>query len=351
MKYFKHSSAVLVSLSFFLLFVLLIIFFLINWVRFLITPVIPLDKNIKNEKTYQYILPAGGSVRVLSHDLAEMGLLNYPRYFELLAYLKGYASHLQAGEYQFEPGETAGEILKQIAEGRVLWRKITFVEGTTFRDIREALESNPLIVHDLAGYPSLVVMMKLDLMHINLSPEGLFFPETYYYTAGMSEKDILIRAHRLLEKKLSQEWAHRAENLPYQNVYQALIAASIIEKEAKLESERVQIAGVIKRRLEKNMLLQMDPTVIYAVEEASGDVFYPPIKREDLKIDSPYNTYLNKGLPPTPICLPSLSSIHAAMHPAGGDALYFVARGNGTHQFSATYSAHLNAVKTYEKRE
>jgi UPF0755 protein len=343
MKYFKQSSAVLLSLSFFLLVVLFCTFLVINWVRFLITPIVPPDKS------FDYILPAGGSVRVLSHDLTELGLLKYPRYFQLLAYLKGYANHLRAGEFHFDVGITPGELLKQIAEGKVLWRKVTFVEGSTFNQIREQLESNPLIVHDLAGYPSIVVMMKLDLLHTNLRPEGLFFPDTYIYTAGMSEKDILSRAHHLMEKKLSEEWENRANNLPYQNVYKALIAASIIEKEARLESERIQISGVIKRRLEKGMLLQMDPTVIYAVEDA-GEDFHPPIRREDLRVDSLYNTYLYKGLPPTPICLPSLSSIHAALHPAGGDALYFVAKGNGTHQFSATYSAHLNAIRTYEGR-
>ncbi len=336
----KHySSAFLVSFAFFLLFIIASTIVIVDWTRFLHAPLIPKDTHI------DYILPSGASVRVLSNDLNRLGLLHHPRYFELLAYLKGYARHLHAGEYRFQSGETAGEILKQISEGQVLWRKITFIEGWTFSQMMELIDSNPLIVHDLGGLPPTMMMIELKLPYIQ--PEGVFYPDTYRYTAGMSDKVILLQAYHAEQKHLSYEWKNRAKNLPYQTPYDALIAASIIEKEAQIESDRPQIAGVIVRRLEKKMPLQMDPTVIYAMEE-KGEDFKPPLRKESLKIDSLFNTYLYLGLPPTPICMPSLASLHAALHPSSGDALYFVARGDGTHQFSATFQEHKAAIQKYE---
>lgn len=335
----KFSSAFLVSFAFFLLFLISSTIVIVSWIRFLNTPLIPRNTHI------DYILPSGASVRVLSNDLSHLGLLDHPRYFELLAYLKGYARHLHAGEYRFESGATPESILKQISEGRVLWRKITFIEGWTFSQMMDHIESNPLIVHDLGGLPPTMMMLELKLPYIQ--PEGLFFPDTYRYTAGMSDTVILLQAYQAEQRHLSYEWKNRAKNLPYQTPYEALIAASIIEKEAHIESDRPQIAGVIVRRLEKKMLLQMDPTVIYAMEE-NGEDFKPPLKRESLKIDSLYNTYLYTGLPPTPICMPSLASLHAALHPSSGDALYFVSRGDGTHQFSATFQEHKAAIQKYE---
>jgi len=324
-------------MGFFLLLIISMGLFLFDWVRFLISPIIP------PKTSMDYILPSGGSVRVLANDLNQLGLLNHPLYFEILAYMRGYAKSLRAGEYRFEAGTTPGKLLKQIADGKVLWREITFVEGGTFNEMMEQLNNNPLIVHTLTGLPTIMLMMKLQIPYVH--PEGLFFPDTYKYTAGMTDQKILRQAYDEMDKHLSKEWDNRSASAPYQNKYEALIAASIIEKEARIESDRLQISGVIKRRLAKNMLLQMDPTVIYAM----GPHFMPPLRREDLKTDSPYNTYLYQGLPPTPICMPSNASIHAALHPAGGDVLYFVARGDGTHQFSATYSQHKEAIAKYER--
>jgi UPF0755 protein len=333
----KYSNSFLTCLSFFLLFLILSALFLFDWIRFLNTPLI--SKNMSMD----YILPSGTSVRVLANDLNKLGVLNHPGYFELLAYLKDYANHLHAGEYRFESGETPEMVLKKMAEGKVLWRQVTFIEGWTFVQMLDVLEKNPLIIHNFVGLPPMMIMTKLNIPGIN--PEGLFFPDTYQYTAGMSDKTILLQAYQLQQNHLNHEWENRAEDLPYQTSYEALIAASIIEKEAHVNNERAEIAGVIVRRLEKNMLLQMDPTVMYAM----SDNFHPPLRKENLKIDSPYNTYLYTGLPPTPICSPSLASLHAALHPnLNNNALYFVSKGNGTHQFSATYKEHKQAIQKYE---
>lgn len=313
------------------------VLFLFDWVHFIITPVIP-----KNT-TISYIFPSGGSVRVLSHDLTKLALLDRPGYLEALAYIKGYANHLQAGEYEFKSGLTPSELLKQIAEGRVHWREIKFIEGITFNQMMMQINHNPLIVHNMALLPPMLIMLKLNLLGIR--PEGLFFPDTYFYTAGMSDRTILLAAYHCMQKKLLPVWQNRAKSLPYQTVYEALIVASIIEKEAQKNDERAKISGVILRRLQKNMPLQMDSTVVYAM----GDNFHQPLKKDNLKTDSLYNTYLYKGLPPTPICMPSMASIFAALHPAAGDSLYFVAKGDGRHQFSANYQAHKKAIAEYKK--
>ena len=337
MKYVHYSNRFLYALAALIIFLLSIASFLIDWEIFLHTPVVPANTHI------DYILPSGASVRVLADDLNQLGLIHRPRYLILLAYMKNYANHLHAGEYRFEAGTTPYQLLKQIYDGKVLYRQITFYEGITYDQIMTMLESNPLLEHKLAGLPPLLVLMDLHIAHTR--PEGLFFPDTYRYTAGMSDETILKQANQLMQKNLAKEWANRSKDAPYVDSYHALIAASIIEKEAEVDSDRPIISGVIMRRLHKNMPLQMDPTVIYAM----GPNFKPPLRGEDLKIDSPYNTYLHLGLPPTPICMPGLSSIHAAMHPTPGDVLYFFARGDGTHQFSATYAGQEAAIAKYRR--
>jgi len=336
MKYVHYSNRFLLALSVLIIFLVSLAFILIDWEIFLHSPLIPPKTHI------DYILPSGASVRVLSDDLYQLGFLSHPRFFILLAYMKNYANHLHAGEYRFEEGTTPLELLKQIYEGRVLWRDMTFVEGTTYEQIINTVEGNPLIEHKLAGLPPLLVLMDLHIPHAY--PEGLFFPDTYKYTAGMSDRTILLQAYQLMQKNLDQEWKNRAKNAPYSDSYHALIAASIIEKEAQVDSDRPIIAGVIMRRLKKGMPLQMDPTVIYAM----GSDYKPPLRGADLKTQSPYNTYLHQGLPPTPICMPGLPSIHAALHPTPGDVLFFFARGDGTHEFSATYAGQQAAIAKYE---
>jgi UPF0755 protein len=336
MKYVHYSNRFLLALSVLIICLVSLAFFLIDWEIFLHSPLIPPKTHV------DYILPSGSSVRVLAEDLHQLGLLRRPRYLILLAYSKNYANHLHAGEYRFEAGTTPLELLKQIYDGRVLWRQMTFVEGTTYNVIINMVEGNPLIEHKFAGLPPLLVLMDLHIPHTN--PEGLFFPDTYKYTAGMSDEKILSQAYQLMQKNLDHEWKDRAKNAPYLDSYHALIAASIIEKEAQVESDRPIISGVIMRRLKKGMPLQMDPTVIYAM----GSNYSPPLRGEDLKTASPYNTYLHQGLPPTPICMPGLQSIHAALHPTPGDVLFFFARGDGTHEFSATYQGQKAAIAKYE---
>lgn len=336
MKYVHYSNRFLLVLSALIILLVTVTLALIDWEIFLHSSLIPPKTHV------DYILPSGSSVRVLANDLHQLGFLNRPRYLILLAYMENYASKLHAGEYRFEEGTTPLELLKQIYEGRVLWRQMIFVEGTTYDQIISSLESNPLIEHKYFGLPPILVLMNLGIPHTN--PEGLFFPDTYKYTAGMSDQKILLQAYKLMQKNLDEEWKNRASNAPYSDSYHALIGASIIEKEAGVDSDRPLISGVIMRRLKKNMPLQMDPTVIYA----QGSDFRPPLRSADLKINSAYNTYLHQGLPPTPICMPGLKSIHAALHPAGGDALYFVARGDGTHQFSATYQGQKEAIEKYQ---
>lgn len=177
-------------------------------------------------------------------------------------------------------------------------------------------------------------------------PEGRFFPETYYFPRGTSDVEFLKRAYRTMEERLQQEWSRRADGLPYRNAYQALILASIVEKEAAEPSERREIAGVYVRRLRRGMRLESDPTVIYGL----GDAFDGNLTRRNLRRPTPYNTYLRKGLPPTPIAMPGGAAIHAALNPAPGDALFFVARGDGTHYFSANLSEHRRAVERYQLR-
>jgi UPF0755 protein len=332
----KSSSTLSFKIIFLIFFLLLSFIFLFDWIKFIHTPAVPPYKSI------DYILPPGASVRTAANDLKQRGIIKRPLYFELLAYIRGDARHLHAGEYRFASGARPGDILKQMREGRIVWHQIRFIEGWTFSQMMTALDRAPFITHTFAGLPPLMIMMKMHLPGIQ--PEGLFFPDTYRYTRGMSDKAILRKAYQTLQKHLNNCWKNRAKNLPYHNSYESLIAASILEKEAHVNSERAQIAGVLVRRLQKNMRLQMDPTVIYAM----GDDYKFPLKKENLAIDSLYNTYRYAGLPPTPICMPGLASLQAALHPVDSDALYFVARGDGTHQFSATYQAHTAAIKAYE---
>lgn len=329
--YHRHLRALIAGALFFLLSL-----FAINLHHVAYQKVIPA------QTTIDYVFPAGSSVKILARDLHAMGIIHQPNTFILLAYLKGDAWHLRAGEYLFTPKMSALQILKKIASGDVVQRNLTFIEGWTFDQMLFTLESNPLLVHNLAGLPAPVVMIALGLPGVN--PEGLFFPDTYQYAAGMSDKAILWRAYRKMQTTLLQQWKTRAPNLPYKTPYEALIVASIIEKEAGLENERPLVAGVIERRLQRGIKLAMDSTVIYGL----GPNFKGPLTRADLRKETPYNTYMNYGLPPTPIAMPSLASINAALHPAPGDVMYFVSRGNGTQQFSVTYQQQKAAIAKYE---
>lgn len=264
-----------------------------------------------------------------------------PLLWRALAMRLAVADKLHAGEYALAPGMTPTVLLENMAAGRVLHHRVTLVDGWSFAQVREALQKAPKLKHALGGLTDAATMAKLG--DAEQSPEGEFMPDTYDYVLGMSDLDVLARAHKAMQEYLAKEWAARDPSIPVQTPYQALILASLVEKETAVPAERPEIAGVFERRLKIGMKLDTDPSVIFGM----GATYAGKIHKVDLETDTPYNTYTRAGLPPTPIALPSRAAIHAVMHPAPGDALYFVAKGDGTHQFSATLAEHNAAVKKY----
>lgn len=304
--------------------------------KFVDAPLVPA------EKTIDYVLKPGSSIRSLANDLHAMGLLPHPNFLIALAYLRGVSKNLQAGEYIFAGGTTPNQMLSQIAAGKVAYHHFTLVEGWNFSQLFKALNNNEYISHRLKDAEIATALSKLELP-LN-HPEGMFLPATYRFMKGTSDVAMLRKAHQLMSEFLNKEWQQRAVNLPYKNLYEALIAASLVEKETGQERERSMVSGVIAKRLAINMPLQIDSTVIYGL----GRTYTGKLNREDLKKDTPYNTYLHRGLPPTPIAMPSRQSIHATLHPLNNGSLYFVAKNGNAHAFSATLAEQNKAVKTYQ---
>lgn len=264
-----------------------------------------------------------------------------PWLWRALAWRLGVANRLHAGEYALSPGMTPVVLLDNMAAGRVLHHRVTLVDGWTFAQVRQALQKAPKLAHSIAKLSDADVMARLG--DAGQSPEGEFMPDTYDYVLGMSDLDVLSRAHKALQAYLAMEWAGRDASIWPQQPYQALILASLVERETAVPAELPEIAGVFERRLKIGMKLETDPSVIFGM----GPTYTGKIHKVDLQTDTPYNTYTRYGLPPTPIALPSRAAIHAVLHPAQGDALYFVAKGDGTHQFSATLAQQNAAVKKY----
>lgn len=294
-----------------------------------------------NDQGYSYELKQGQTLGHLANDLGANNILDYPRLLRLYARFTN-TNKVHAGEYFFAPGTTPESLLEKLKKGDVVLYQVTFVEGWTFKQALAALEKNPSIRHELAGKTDAeqLALLGLPISH----PEGWFFPDTYSFSRNTSDVEILHKSFRKMENLLTVEWEKRAANLPYKSAYEALIMASIVERETGHHSERDQIAGVFVRRLQQGMKLQTDPTVIYGM----GDKYYGRISRKNLEEATPYNTYIIEGLPPTPIALPSAASIKAALNPAAGNTLYFVARGDGTSEFSDTLDAHNQAVRRYQ---
>lgn len=286
----------------------------------------------------------GAPLRQVAAELHAQGVLPRPLDLVWLARLRGGAHSLRAGEYLVPPGTSVAGLLDLLKSGKVVLHALTLVDGWTFKQVMQAVDSNPALRHTLAGMNSNAIMAALG--HPGEAPEGRFYPDTYQFPKGTSDVAFLQRAYRDMQSHLESAWQQRAPGLPYQTSYDALILASVVEKETAQPTERGEIAGVFVRRLAKGMRLQSDPTVIYGL----GNAYNGKITYKDLRTNTPYNTYTRNGLPPTPICLPSLASIEAALHPAPGDALYFVARGDGTHQFSATLAEQNAAVQKYQIR-
>jgi UPF0755 protein len=287
----------------------------------------------------------GTSFKGIVAELRQQGLSTAsPWYWRLLAEQMHVAGKLHAGEYALTPGITPRQLLADMAAGKVLQRNFTIVDGWTFAELRRALAQADVLQHDTSGLDDAAIMQRIGAG--GEAPEGRFLPETYAYVKGDSELDILRRAHAAMERTLAALWAGRAPDLPLATPYEALILASIVEKETGRADERAKIAGVFVRRLEDHMLLQTDPSVIYGM----GARYDGNIRRSDLVADTPYNTYTRPGLPPTPIALPGRPAIEAALHPAPGDALYFVARGDGSHVFSSTLAEHSRNVDCYQRK-
>jgi UPF0755 protein len=285
----------------------------------------------------------GSNLRGIVAQLRARDFTHAPSlYWRALAERMRVADRLHAGEYALDPGTTPGQLLDAMAAGRVLQRDFTIVDGWTFRQLRDALATVPTLRHDGALLDDAEVMRRIGAS--GEMPEGRFLPETYAYVKGDSDLDILKRSHAAMVRTLAESWPARAKDLPLASPYDALILASIVEKETGRAAERPQIAGVFVRRLENHMLLQTDPAVIYGM----GQAYAGNIRRSDLVADTPYNTYLHAGLPPTPIALPGRPAIEAALHPASGKALYFVARGDGSHVFASSLAEHNRNVACFQ---
>lgn len=289
-----------------------------------------------------YAVKPGMTLRALARELSSRGVLPESHSFVWLAYLTGHQRDLKSGEYRFRNGMTARELLEQIVAGRVVEYPVVLVEGWTFRQFLEAIEEAPKLTHTLTGLSPRAIMEKLG--HKGEHPEGRFFPDTYYYSSGQTELAILANAYDKMQKLLQQEWEKRDNNLPFRDAYEVLILASIVEKETGRADERRLIAGVFVNRLRHGMKLQTDPTVIYGM----GESFDGNLRLKDLRRDTPYNTYTRTGLPPTPVAMPGKESLQAVLHPVINGALFFVSRGDGSHDFSATLEEHNKAVIKYQ---
>jgi UPF0755 protein len=288
-------------------------------------------------------LEPGASGAEIVRQLGLLGLTRPGWEWRILMRLEPHV--YQVGEYRLEAGMLPEDVLRSLSSGEVVQHRITLVEGWTFRQFAAALRANEVLEHELdldAGPQWKLVAEALGVDH----PEGWFLPETYQFTRGDSDRDILARAHQSMKTELEKAWSSRDLDVPVASPYQMLILASIIEKETALNEERGRIAGVFTRRLKEKMRLQTDPTVIYGM----GESYDGNIRRKDLQADTPYNTYTRHGLPPTPIAMPGRASLMAAAHPEEGEALYFVANGNGGHTFSATLEEHQAAVRKLLER-
>lgn len=290
-----------------------------------------------------YFVAKGVSLYKVAYDLEDAGVIKWPRIWVL--YARAFKlTEIKTGEYLFPQVTSPLHILQKLNQGEVIHYSITFVEGTRFKDFLQRLHAAENIKRELVAETALEQLNQagVDVDHL----EGWFYPDSYKYSLGDSDLSILLRAHLKMQQTLAEAWAVRVPDLPYDTPYEALIMASIVERETGLASERDEIAGVFTRRLHKGMRLQTDPTVIYGM----GENYRGKIGYKDLRTPTPYNTYVISGLPPTPIAMPGREAIFAAVRPKEGTSLYFVARGDGSHQFSDTLEEHNRAVNEYQKK-
>ena len=291
-----------------------------------------------------FSIPAGASLRTAAQVIESAGIDLPAWQLEILGRAMGRSAKIKAGSYEVEEGITALALLDKLTRGDVTQGELLLAEGKTFRQFRTLLNEHPDLDHDTLKLSDAKILSLLGAKEAH--PEGLFFPDTYLFNKGSSDIDVLRRAYKAMQPKLAAAWERRETTLPVKTPYELLILASIVEKETGLPADRPQVAAVFVNRLRRGMLLQTDPTVIYGL----GERFDGNLRKVDLQTDTPWNTYTRAGLPPTPIAMPGLASLQAAAKPAPSDMLYFVARGDGSSEFSATLDEHNSAVARYQKR-
>tara|TARA_B110000503_G_scaffold5420_1_gene7383 strand:+ start:10296 stop:11294 length:999 start_codon:yes stop_codon:yes gene_type:complete len=328
------SISFLKKRKFFIIFLILLLWFFSYFF-------IPL--NISEENA-SFEIDSGKNLEQITDQLIEMRVLKDSVRFKFFSYLFGKTESLKKGHYQIDKSITPYELLQILANGREMLFSIKFIEGTTFDDLILELKNNEYIKHEITSYTqdNILNLISAD----EKSAEGIFFPDTYYFYKNTSDIEILRNSYKVMKEKSNYLWDKRDSDLPYKNIYEALIMASIIEKEVGVKDEAPLVAGVFVNRLNINMPLQSDPTVIYGMRHR----YDGNIRKTDLVEINSYNTYTQRGLPPSPIATPSLSSIIAALNPTKTDALYFVAKGDRTHQFSATLKEHNRAVREYQRK-
>ena len=295
------------------------------------------------DATIDFRIAPGSSLRAAAGQMQDAGIAINPDLLALLARWRNVATGMKAGSYSVKQGLTPEQLLAKLARGDVTQGELALVDGWTFRQWRARLDQHPDLRHETSGLGEAEIAERIGIEGGRI--EGWLYPDTYLFDKQSSDLELLARAHRAMRKKLDSAWAGRDPELPYRDPYEALIMASIIEKETGRSADRPQIAAVFLNRLRRGMLLQTDPAVIYGL----GDKFDGNLRKRDLQADTPYNTYTRAGLPPTPIAMPGMAAIEAALHPAGSDALYFVARGDGSSQFSRTLDEHNKAVNKYQR--
>ena len=296
-----------------------------------------------SEPPIEFTITPGSGVNAAAQQMARAGVPVNPFLFQVLARITGQSGRIKAGSYELKPNTSPRRLLTQLVRGEFAQEAVTIIEGWTFRQMREAIAATRTLRHETAKMSDAELMARISSEF--KQPEGLFFPDTYLFAKGASDLQIYRQAHQMMLNRLNAAWEKRDPSLPYKNPYEALIMASIIEKETGQKSERAMIAGVFVNRLRTGMMLQTDPSVIYGM----GLRYEGKIAKKDLQTDTPYNTYTRYGLPPTPISLPGVQSLAAAMAPAKTDALYFVSRNDGTSQFSDNLNDHNRAVNQYQR--
>lgn len=304
--------------------------------RFLAAPLNP-------EQAVRFEVRSGDHIRSVANRLVDAGLLQEPWMMIIGARLSGQDVKIKAGEYEIPEGSTPKQLLDLFVSGKSIQYGFTLIEGWSFRQMRAFLAQSADLEHKLSAEQSDAEIMAV-LGFAGEHPEGRFYPDTYLFPKGTTDIEFLQRAYRRMQTILTEEWAKREEGLPLKTPYEALILASIVEKETGAAFERPLIAAAFIERLRRKMKLQTDPTIIYGMgEEYDGDIRY-----RDLRRDTPYNTYIHRGLTPTPIAMPGRAAIHAVLHPADSKAIFFVSKGDGTHQFSHTLKEHNAAVRKYQ---